>query len=85
MFQPNCFFFRLTLDGKTVKIWTHTTMVEPMCVVVDNIFDHVLIGDSSCNVHIFSAATGQHIFTVCQPKLHKFKYFVFRIKYLYIL
>lgn len=54
----------MTLDGKTVKTWTHTTMIEPMCVAVDNIFDHVLIGDSSCNVHVFKAINGQHLFTV---------------------
>lgn len=59
-------------------------MVEPMCVAVDNIFDNVLVGDSSGNVHVFSAITGQHVFTVCQLELNKFTYFVSRIKYLYI-
>lgn len=47
-------------------------MIEPMCVAVDNNFDHVLVGDSSCNVHVFSAITGQHIFTVCQFKYNTF-------------
>lgn len=74
----------MTLDGKTIKTWTHTTMIEPMCVAIDNRFDHVLVGDSSCNIHVFSAITGQHLFTVCQLKLNKFTYFVSKIKYLYI-
>lgn len=54
----------MTLDGKTIKTWTHSSMNEPMCVAVDRIYDHVIIGDSSCNIHAFKATTGQHLFTV---------------------
>lgn len=54
----------MTLDGETVKTWTHSTMDEPMCVVVDGTYEHVLIGDSSCNIHAFKASSGQHLFTV---------------------
>lgn len=54
----------MTLDGKTIKTWTHSSMSEPMCVAVDRIYDHVIIGDSSCNIHAFKATTGQHLFTV---------------------
>lgn len=39
-------------------------MIEPMCIAVDTIYDHVLVGDSSCNVHAFKSTTGQHLFTV---------------------
>lgn len=59
-------------------------MNEPMCVAVDNSFDHVLVGDSSCNIHVFSAINGQHVFTVCQLKLNKFTYVVSKLRYLYI-
>lgn len=54
----------MMLSGETVNTWTHSNMVEPMCIAVDRTYDHVLIGDSSCNVHAFKAATGQHLFTV---------------------
>lgn len=54
----------MTLDGETIKSWTHSSMIEPMCVAVDTIYDHVLVGDSSCNVHAFKSTTGQHLFTV---------------------
>ncbi|CAI6353464.1 unnamed protein product [Macrosiphum euphorbiae] len=59
---------QMTLDGETVKSWTHSSMIEPMCVAVDRIYDHVLIGDSSCNIHAFKAATGQHLFTINNNK-----------------
>lgn len=54
----------MTLDGETIKSWTHSSMIEPMCVAVDTIYDHILVGDSSCNVHAFKSTTGQHLFTV---------------------
>lgn len=54
----------MTLDGKTIKTWTHSSLIEPMCVVVDRKNDQVLIGDSSCNVHAFKVSTGEHLFTV---------------------
>lgn len=62
----------MTLDGKTIKSWTHSSMVEPMCVAVDRNYDHVLIGDSSCNIHAFKATTGQHLFTVRQGVIYVF-------------
>jgi hypothetical protein len=54
----------MTLNGETIKTWTHSSMIEPMCVVVDRMYDHVLIGDSSYNIHVFKATTAQHLFTV---------------------
>lgn len=54
----------MTLDGETIKTWTHSNMIEPMCVVVDRKYDQVLIGDSSCNVHAFNGSSGEHLFTV---------------------
>jgi len=54
----------MTLDGETITSWTHSNMVEPMCVAVDQIYDHILIGDSSCNIYAFKAKTSQHLFTV---------------------
>lgn len=54
----------MTSNGETIKTWTHSTMTEPMCVVVDRNYDHVLVGDSSCNIHAFKASSGQHLFTV---------------------
>ncbi|XP_025207500.1 uncharacterized protein LOC112603224 isoform X2 [Melanaphis sacchari] len=59
---------QMNLDGETVKSWTHSSMIEPMCVVVDRIYDHVLIGDSSCNIHAFKGTTGQHLFTINNKK-----------------
>lgn len=60
----------MALNGETVKTWTHSSMIEPMCVAVDRIYDHVLIGDSSCNIHVFKATTAQHLFTVRFKSVH---------------
>lgn len=54
----------MTPNGETIKTWTHSTMTEPMCVAVDRNYDHILVGDSACNIHAFKASTGQHLFTV---------------------
>lgn len=54
----------MNINGETLKPWSHSAMVEPMCVTVDKHYGHVLIGDSSCNIHVFKCATGQHLFTV---------------------
>jgi len=54
----------MTTNGETIKTWSHPAMVEPMCVIIDKHYSHVLIGDSSCNIHAFKSATGEHLFTV---------------------
>lgn len=54
----------MTTNGETIKTWSHSAMVEPMCVIIDKHYSHVLIGDSSCNIHAFKSASGEHLFTV---------------------
>lgn len=54
----------MTLEGKTVKIWTHPNIIEPMCVALDRDSDILLIGDSMCNVYAFKPTTGDYLFMV---------------------
>lgn len=65
----------MTSSGETIKSWTHSDMIEPVCIAVDQIYDHILIGDSSCNIYVFKAKTGQHLFTVRQKYKYPCEYF----------
>lgn len=76
-YDENNVFTRMTLSGETITSWTHSNLVEPMCIAVDPIYDHILIGDSSRNIHAFKAKTGQHLFTVWYEDTNIFPKYLF--------